>query len=438
MFQVIYRNIIRQLHTKLAAEALSSHVERTFSTVVLKIREDESETALIHAHCLRLIGSAAVDVNLTGTCVFCLLRRPIFTLDYRHQLCSYCVIASGAAYRNSMYLLPICPWCKNSNSQLFSLKPPTAGFRILDLGTGSDTAEMCAFLKELHRNSITTLPLQDYFNVVVYGGVSSLLLVISLFVEEWSLNDAVYHARRATKARVHGGSITFGPHLKWPLRDLEYANGTQVVRHQLHSAPDENSRGRSTIIRYNATVCGNESIDSMSNRILANFFYIELIDKPCLASRPEICLLNIRCRVEPGPTLFNILRKFRQSRVYFRGDEPNYYISHLLPPEALQCISSSEEFTRIIEVMVSWTASEISVKIEGADGQRYHISGSPYPLGQLIRDQGLDCLFGKPNHSSPCDSAAIQENKTTMLLRAGKLQKTLKSLDTVIRETLMK
>ncbi|KAH8745915.1 hypothetical protein F5883DRAFT_702007, partial [Diaporthe sp. PMI_573] len=157
-------------------------------------------------------------------------------------------------------------------------------------------------------------------------------------------------------------------------------------------------------------------------------FYVELVDQPCLASSPEICLLRLRCRVQPGQALSIILRKFQQSRIYFRGDEPNYYISHLLPPDVLQSINNGEPFSRIIEVMVSSRASKISVKIEGADGQRRHISGSPYPLGQLIRDQGLDCLFGKPNHSE-FDSSAIQENKATMRLHAEKLQDTLKSID---------
>jgi hypothetical protein len=121
------------------------------------------------------------------------------------------------------------------------------------------------------------------------------------------------------------------------------------------------------------------------------------------------------------------LRKFQQSRIYFRGDEPNYYITHLIPSDTLQGIDFGREFSRIIEVMVSSPASKISVKIEGTDGLRHHISGSPYPLGQLIRDQGLDCLFGKANHSD-FDSSAIQENKATMRLHAEKLQNTLKSI----------
>ncbi|KAH8742450.1 hypothetical protein F5883DRAFT_372676, partial [Diaporthe sp. PMI_573] len=139
-------------------------------------------------------------------------------------------------------------------------------------------------------------------------------------------------------------------------------------------------------------------IDSISNRILADFFYVELIDLPYFASSSEICLLRLRCRLQPGPAFSNISRKFRQSRIYFRGDEPNYYISHLMSSGTIECINYGGDFCRTIEVMVSSPASEISVKIEGADGQRRHISGSPYPLGQLIRDQGLDCLFGKPDH----------------------------------------
>jgi hypothetical protein len=90
--------------------------------------------------------------------------------------------------------------------------------------------------------------------------------------EEWSLDDAAYHIRRATKPRVHQGLVTFGPHLTWPLRALERANGTKVVHHQLYSAPDADSQEGSTVIRCDATVCGNSLIDSISNCILADFF----------------------------------------------------------------------------------------------------------------------------------------------------------------------
>jgi hypothetical protein len=96
---------------------------------------------------------------------------------------------------------------------------------------------------KLHRNSITALPLRDYFDIVKCDRASGLLLVIILFVEEWSIDDAAYHVRRATKARVHRGSITFGPHLTWPLRALERENGTTVAHQQPCSAPDENVTG---------------------------------------------------------------------------------------------------------------------------------------------------------------------------------------------------
>jgi hypothetical protein len=155
---------------------------------------------------------------------------------------------------------------------------------------------------------------------------------------------------------------------------------------------------------------------------------MELISQPSLTSSPEICILRLRCRVQPGLALSVILRKFQQSRIYFRGDEPNYYISHLLPVDALQRINSGDAFSRIIEVVVSAPASKISVKIEGTDGQRRHISRSPYPVGQLIRHQGLDCLFGKSNHRDVYDSSMIQDDKVTMRLRTESLQKTLKSV----------
>jgi hypothetical protein len=128
-------------------------------------------------------------------------------------------------------------------------------------------------------------------------------------------------------------------------------------------APDEDSRGSTTTIRYDAAMCGNDSVNAISNRILAGFFDMELIDQPSLTSSPEICLFRVRCRVQPGLAFLNFLRQFQQSRIYFRGDDPNYYVSHLLSPDTLQCINYSEEFTRILEVTVSSMACDKGIHI---------------------------------------------------------------------------
>jgi hypothetical protein len=58
------------------------------------------------------------------------------------------------------------------------------------LGTSSDLTKTCANLKDIYRNSITALPLRDYFDIVRCNGPSGLLLVLSLFVEEWYLDVA--------------------------------------------------------------------------------------------------------------------------------------------------------------------------------------------------------------------------------------------------------
>ncbi|KAH8754388.1 hypothetical protein F5883DRAFT_186166 [Diaporthe sp. PMI_573] len=77
-------------------EAFLSQVESAFTSAVLKNRAYKLKSASSHAHYLRFMGSTTADVDLTGTCVFCLLRRPIFTLDCHHQLCSCCVGRSRA------------------------------------------------------------------------------------------------------------------------------------------------------------------------------------------------------------------------------------------------------------------------------------------------------------------------------------------------------
>jgi hypothetical protein len=159
--------------------------------------------------------------------------------------------------------------------------------------------------------------------------------------------------RRAKKPRIHRGVVTFGPHLKWPLPVLERTNGTEVVYHRQDGELNEVFRGTSTVIRYDDATCGKESIVSMSNCILTNFFYVELIDRSHLKGTPEVCLLKLRCRVQQRPALSNILLKFRESRIYFRGDEPNDHVSHLLPLGAVNYLNQDDAFFRIIEVMVS-------------------------------------------------------------------------------------
>ncbi|KAH8761518.1 hypothetical protein F5883DRAFT_499962 [Diaporthe sp. PMI_573] len=191
VFHTIYKPVIGQLRIALATETFLSQVESTFTTLILKNRKHNLKAATSHAHRVRLIGSAAAGIDLTGTCVFCLLRRPIFTLACQHQLCPCCIIASGAASQNPICSLSTCPWCGKANARLFSLQPPTAGSRILDLGPSSDLTQTCAFLKDIQRNTITALPLRDYFDVVRCDGICGLLLVLSLFVEEWCLDGPI-------------------------------------------------------------------------------------------------------------------------------------------------------------------------------------------------------------------------------------------------------
>lgn len=110
------------------------------------------------------------------TCFLCLAHPPEFTIGCGHVLCELCTQIFGSEPTQSpsrpvprwTFEFSDCPLCfqKFEHSTLLSLKPPTAGVRILSIDGGGCRAVIpLQFLKQLSNYAGLECPIQDYFDL---------------------------------------------------------------------------------------------------------------------------------------------------------------------------------------------------------------------------------------------------------------------------------
>ena len=138
----------------------------------------------------------------------------------------------------------------------------------------------------------------------------------------------------------------------------------------------------------------------------AGLFYIELTSLPSFYSSPEICSVQVHCRIPPGHALLDLLFKLRREKRYFyyRGSELEETKGELCTEDVLSRCQSYGPFIREIRVEALSTDTKINIDMDGDDG-RYSISKCPYRISDLIRDQGLDDVFGRRGQKLRSDSS---------------------------------
>ncbi|KAH8891478.1 hypothetical protein GQ53DRAFT_648395, partial [Thozetella sp. PMI_491] len=135
------------------------------------------------------------------------------------------------------------------------------------------------------------------------------------------------------------------------------------------------------------------------DRLFASLFYLELTALPDFYAGPERACLRLQCRVPPGPALVDLVTGLqqRQARMYYGGDNTDYASELLVSPKALARCRRGGVFSRALTIPVRSMSSPLDVRIDGLSGPQ-HISNCPYELQKLVRDQGLDCVFGRKDH----------------------------------------
>lgn len=145
--------------------------------------------------------------------------------------------------------------------------------------------------------------------------------------------------------------------------------------------------------RHNEVSRLRSSIDIL----LATLFYVELIGLPRMSELGLFhCQVQIRCRILPSSEAYPILiLKLRQRQARFSHDYQSIpCVNKQLQDEADQ----GTAFSRRFEASIPSLQDTIDVQITGITNRSRSISNCPYKAEDLIRDQGLDCVFGNKDH----------------------------------------
>jgi hypothetical protein len=93
--------------------------------------------------------------------------------------------------------------------------------------------------------------------------------------------------------------------------------------------------------------------------------------------------------------------------VYYRADDAEYSAEPMVTLAALRECRKGNPFSRVLEMEVASIKSVLDLGMDGLAGQEL-LSNCPYRLLELVKDQGLDCVFGRKDHqvksSEPIDS----------------------------------
>lgn len=152
--------------------------------------------------------------------------------------------------------------------------------------------------------------------------------------------------------------------------------------------------------RYDGGTYSTALLKSVSDKLITTLFYIELIQAPAFYTSPERCRATVYCRIPPGHALLDLLYRLQHldTHILYRGDELQYTEVPFLEPAILRKCRAGEPFRKTIEVQAYSMRTLLDVRLSARNGLNNSISHCPYELQELVRDQGLDCVFGFPDH----------------------------------------
>ncbi|KAE8442176.1 hypothetical protein EG329_003764 [Mollisiaceae sp. DMI_Dod_QoI] len=148
-----------------------------------------------------------------------------------------------------------------------------------------------------------------------------------------------------------------------------------------------------------------------AEKLIASLFYVEFRCQPSFYRSPISCQLSISCRLAAGPALADLVMQLRQKHAHF------HYGTSLAERRALPVcddivwtqVKHGQPFLRFLEMEIVSINSLICIQVQTTgivneddvvSKGRHWISNCPYDVKFLIRDQGLDCVFGHIDHQS--------------------------------------
>ncbi|KAM7197977.1 hypothetical protein V8F33_005244 [Rhypophila sp. PSN 637] len=418
-FDKLYGTQVSHSSKRVDDTTLPARIRDVFLQTALERRFLSS--ALGHRRLLRQFSAVWRDYYSVQTCLVCLMRAPSETLNCGHLLCTTCVVIYGLLTQTEpwKYRINHCPLCSEKNQNHITLKPPTAGTKVLKLGgTARTKSILVQFLKEFQALvGLPLYPLRDQFDLVLGSDIGA-FFAQTIFLEGWSIADCRHHLPRLQDPKLRRkGIVSYGKGLDWELSELAHFNGPKTIlylkdlaysnkslRTSRRAASDRISDSLQScdiLVEYGGGGYDSHLLREIAARMHSSLFYVELVTEPTFYSAPETIRLRLLCRLPPGPPLMSLLStlKRRNARVYYGADGLES-IEPLVGPLAWGRCREGDRFVRGLSIPAASVASKLSVKIDSLTKPE-EISNSPYELCQLIRDQGLDCVFGRKDHRVP-------------------------------------
>ncbi|KAF2158445.1 hypothetical protein M409DRAFT_38244 [Zasmidium cellare ATCC 36951] len=181
------------------------------------------QTQTLHEHA-PTVGWLAPDLH--RACFFCLSPAPEHIFACGHQICDCCVIRLGQQLSDAEYQYDVsCVLCRDDRTLKVTLKPPTAGVRIICLdGGGIRGLIQLDIMKKLENRLGGDLDCRDCFDLAL-GTSAGGLTVLGLFAEGWSLTRCRRIFEETAKS-VFGAPAMFGivPYVRYALKDGMYSS----------------------------------------------------------------------------------------------------------------------------------------------------------------------------------------------------------------------
>jgi hypothetical protein len=172
-FDILYETSLSAVERQIG-KPLTRLVRQAFVKMA-RVREGMS-SAKAHLALLYRYTSFWEKHRSDETCLVCLAQAPEHVLTCQHWLCGPCVILCGSPDDPWQYRLPHCPLCGTLNDNAISIRPPTAGVRIIRIGISAHKkALMAEFLKNLQfLVGLVDYPVGKHFDVVIGHDLGSL------------------------------------------------------------------------------------------------------------------------------------------------------------------------------------------------------------------------------------------------------------------------
>jgi hypothetical protein len=132
----------------------------------------------------------------------------------------------------------------------------------------------------------------------------------------------------------------------------------------------------------------SKEIDRIARSTIASLFYFQLDFVPDRAGGKQVGSGHILCALRPSERAFPVLMKRLATAGLALDDQAVGSIADST------CFDRNGNFRKQVRFRVS-DQFRICVQL---DSELYNISGSPFSITQLVAAQGLDSMFGEPDH----------------------------------------